>query len=87
MARFKLMTTHIAPTGQRLRALSTIADNWLNVLVCDVIWPELNSQSVSPTMLPLDASATAMQQDAVRFWGIQPVTTFGGLDGVDSIGG
>jgi hypothetical protein len=86
MARFQLMTTHISPTGQRLRALSTIADNWLNVLSGDVIWPGLNSQSVSPTMLPLDASATVMQQDAIRFWGIKPVTTYGPPDGVDSVG-
>jgi hypothetical protein len=86
MARFRLMTTHIGPDGRRLRALSTIADNFVNVLGADVVWPGLNSQSVSPTMLPLDAAATSMQQDAVRFWGLRPVTTYGPPDGVDSVG-
>ena len=60
MARFQLYGAHVFG-AIRVRAGKTIADTAANAQPGDVVVGPLTSSSVTPTMSPLDAAATALK--------------------------
>jgi len=84
MARFKLLSSFYADAVGvgRVRAGRTVADSQANALPGDVIWTQLNSNSIPRGFVPLDASASAMF--AASQWAGTPVAaTILGADSVD----
>jgi hypothetical protein len=79
MARFG-STASFVVNHKRYKAGQIYADTKANAVGSDVVWTGMSSATMSPGLVPLDASATTMY-NASRFAGVSPPT----IDGVNSI--
>ena len=81
MARFG-STCAFVVGGRKYKAGTTYADTVGNAQAGDVVWVGMSSSTMSPGLVPLDASATAMKNASV-YVGVQVARP----DGVNSIDG
>jgi hypothetical protein len=82
MARFQLLASHVFG-GIKVTGGKTIADTAANAVSGDVVVGALTSSSVTGTMRPLDAPATALKSGSQYSATQMPCS----IDGVNSIGG
>jgi hypothetical protein len=82
MARFRLHEAHFFGSV-RLRAGVAIADTQGNALPGDIVVTTLNSNTVTPNMLPLDAGGTAMR-NASRYANVGVSATISGVSSIDA---
>jgi hypothetical protein len=63
MARFRTVSACYVDYGciGKIRGGSTVADSQAAAQSGDVVWPQLNSGSLPPGFIPLDAGATAIK--------------------------
>lgn len=85
MARFGsncAFTLETDGISRQCPAGTTYADTQANALEGDVVWDGMSSQTMSPGLIPLDASAQAMK-NASQFVGL----SYARPDGCNSIDG